>query len=451
MTTLACAIAGCEWPGTGPDGTYADIKYHYDTTHFNHPRRNMTEQPLTQVPNPNVTGGTGWDGIQDHPGQNSPTVRDALERELDGYVKTALEWQGVKGGPFDTMPIAILEDEVKKAKATSIGRGIAIALCYMRGPQHHTPDSIINEAVARYHEAQAPQNMANELGAQQIIDEAQQVPVGGSVNVGGIDFTRISEDPFPTQQPAPTPPAAPAAPASNPVPTAPFAPPTVPTPAPAPAIPTPPAMPQPVQQYVDAGQPLQAPPIQQPVMPQQPVMQPPAQPITVESPQVPAPSQPEPLAPVVQLPVQQPPVVGAPPMQAAPEYAQASLQAAMASGGQVVETVDTDPLVTPVPTGPSAADAAASFAATLAQGGQQVEAVPAQPVQPAPLAPPVAQPAAPAQPVQQPPAQAAPAGDPDAAARVARIKEALATGIEAASLAEMMGVSVDEINQAAAQ
>lgn len=424
---LACLIAGCEWPAdpaASSGDQYRALTAHYQTHHFQ--RKSVTVTELSQVV-PNRQIGQGWDGGDGHPGASSPSVAAALEAELDRYVKIALEWPKPEGGPFDSMPIKILENELEKTKSTAVGRGIAIALAYMRGPQHHSPDSIINEAVARYRERQAPTHLQAELGAQQLPDEAQQQLPPTS--------------PSPAAMPSPVPPAAPV---SSPAPTAPPAPPTAPTPPPVPVTPMPPA-----------------PPVQ-PVAPA---------PI-VEAPQAPAaPS--SPTAPVVQLPtaapqpVQQVPVA-APPVQAAPEWGSTgptstppappaedpavSFTAAMGSGGQVVQHVAQPNEVPPgPPTGPSAADAAASFASALASGHQQVQVE--QPGPP-PIAPPAfagttavaaPEPGVYDQMVDGTAEVAAAQPDPEIELRNDRIREALAAGMSPEALSQMMGIPVAEI------
>lgn len=193
MTTvhLVCLIPGCSEeadPTASSGDQYRHIKNHYETKHF-HGRKN--------------TGmGINTDNEVSRSGQ------EKIRAEIDRLVRMAIEWPGVESGPFDSMPVKILEDEVKKKQETAIGRGLARALCWITGVGDE--NDIIRDSAARMREQIAAEALQSELGATPVAEES----------------------------PAPVTPT-PGATWTSPAPTVAPAPPAAPTPAPAPAIPMP--------------------------------------------------------------------------------------------------------------------------------------------------------------------------------------------------------------------
>lgn len=84
-------------------------------------------------------------------------IDDAIKTlwaELEGYTKMALEWPKISAaGVWDDHNhylITKLENEVEKVRASSIGRGLAIAIHILDPVTYEDSTVVVNEAVRRY-------------------------------------------------------------------------------------------------------------------------------------------------------------------------------------------------------------------------------------------------------------------------------------------------------------
>lgn len=86
------------------------------------------------------------------------SISAKVELELDKIIKKAMEWPEPQEGVWDSNEIARLRNELEKAKATAIGRGLATAIWYIEGgdlegfqnKKYRTVDDVIRAAVERY-------------------------------------------------------------------------------------------------------------------------------------------------------------------------------------------------------------------------------------------------------------------------------------------------------------